>query len=241
MLRLLTVLLLTNTLFGQVTTPIGSEVTVEEREFSEAKEVEVEPIQDKVLLFTKELKTGKVGLYIQVQSKAKHVLVRASTEAGKRQVVSKLSKPNLWIMEGTKGRYIVEVIEFDPELGIGFTDIPATIGKEPDPLPPGNYEELGKLAKVTAIALNDKVTANKLGKAYEDAVLQMRGKTLEECSAIATVARFKVLNMREGPSLKVDWNSWLNTVDKEFVKVVGNDPVRYAEALATIAEALQEV
>lgn len=205
-----------------------------------AKSVKVEQLSDSVAVILDEPSGSKTGAYLQITSDAKW-----ATPVYDGLEFTRTKAPGEWIVFAPSGKYRVLLAEFDPETGPKYTYHDLIIGKGTTPPPPtdppptGDFTALTKAAKDGADRLNDPPTRTALAAAYKAALTSIAGKPYDEAKLVITAARFAVLNARKGPSLQVDWNSWLKQVDVELVKVVpAGDAGRYAAAIDAIIKGL---
>ena len=240
-------------LFG-ADSPTATSVKVEPVEAYFAKAVSVEQLTDVVaVILTEADPVLKHGASIEVTSASKFVSVRA-TFAGKQVSVTK-SQSGKYLFFGAGGTYQVTVIEFDPELGINFTDLEVKVksgnGPQPPPVvdpPPTNpppttgYDGLKQLSTDAATKLNDPVTAKALSAAYAVAVAKMvPGMTTDQCKTLATNARFEVMAMRQGSSRLVAWDKWLAAIDPAVTAFAGVSADAYRGAILALSESLATI
>lgn len=246
MLRFLLPALLLLSSFSFAGTPFGTTVEVTEVTAITAESARVEPLDDSVAVFLiKESPDRKQGLQIDVKSAAKFSVVRAtSLTNGRPQAVSKLASGG-WILFGQQGEYLITVIESDPELGINFTDVEATIGKPTKPdLPPDTNPDippiegvklLAELVRKVAGDLNEPEVAKALSAAYRSAADQIEGSgTIEAAKEVVIQKRREALRTS---GFKKNWNVFLLMIEPEVLKF-STDLQTYKQAILTIAEAL---
>lgn len=234
--------LLVGTALGQP--KFGTSVDFEQSEVITASSASLEPQSDRVDVFLTDPSKDRIPcLQIRISTTAKFVTVRArSVTTGARVAVHRRQNGSHYFL-GSPGKYEIEVIEFDPELGIEFSDYDRAItGNEPDqpppPPPPGGFESLRVVATEKAKSLNDPKTAAALSIAYRTATESMAGKSLDECREIAKAARRAALLARTGNSLLVDWKGFLDACDVELTKVVTTSE-QYQEACVVISDSLK--
>jgi hypothetical protein len=213
-----------------------------------AKSARVEQLSDRVAIFVEgEDPVRQLGLRITVQSTAKWVAVRATIIGQGRPVsVSKLANGD-YLLFGKPATYAITVIESDPDKGLNFTDVEATIGSTPvepvDPVKPppvtGDLAALAKIAKDASAKLNDPKTASALSAAYKKAATEIENITsVEAAKVIVSAQRKAVLNARTGDSLTKDWNSWLVAIEPELSKHL-TSVATYRMAVLSISNSLQ--
>lgn len=214
-----------------------------------AKSARVEQLSDRVAIFVEgEDPVRQLGLRITVQSTAKWVAVRATIIGQGRPVnVTKLANGD-YLLFGKPATYAITVIESDPDKGLNFTDVEATIvGSTPvepvDPVDPppvsGDLAALSKIAKEASAKLNDPKTASALSAAYKKAAIEIENITsVEAAKVIVSDKRRAVLNARTGDSLTKDWNSWLVSIEPELSKHL-TSVATYRMAVFSIANSLQ--
>jgi thiamine phosphate synthase YjbQ (UPF0047 family) len=213
-----------------------------------AKFARVEQLSDRVAIFVEgEDPVRQLGLRIIVQSNAKWVAVRATIIGQGRPVnVTKLANGD-YLLFGKPATYAITVIESDPDKGLNFTDVEATIVGSPvepvDPVDPppvsGDLAALSKIAKEASAKLNDPKTASALSAAYKKASIEIENITsVEAAKVIVSDKRRAVLNARTGESLTKDWNSWLVAIEPELSKHL-TSVATYRMAVLSIANSLQ--
>lgn len=207
-----------------------------------AEAASVEQLSDRVAVFLiGPDKTQRLGLEIAVTSTAKHVAVRARAVGGERVSVYKRKSNGRFFFFGNPGRYEIEIIEFDPERGINFTDevgeIKPTPGDPTKPPPPGDFANLIKLASEKLRIVNDPATAILLGKAIRSTASQFGDKSLADCQSMIRAARFATLNSRPRDTLLINWRAFLEVVDAELAKIPLS-PQSYAAACRALADVL---
>ena len=217
-----------------------------------AKSARIEQLSDRVAIFVDGEDPGRqLGLQIKVKSTAKFVAVRAVVVGEGRPIaVSKLPSGD-YLLFGKPATYAITVIESDPEKGLGFTDVEASIvGPAPvnpvDPVEPidpptsGDFSKLSEIASQLAKKIDDPPTALELSKAYKQAVDEIAFTTpIEAAKMIVIEKRRAVLNARKGESLSKDWNAWLVAIEPEVAKHVGS-VTSYRAAVLAIALALEK-
>lgn len=228
--------------------PFKTQVEVVQANAITAKSARIEQLSDRVAIFIDgEDPIRQLGLQIKVKSTAKHVAVRAVVIGEGRPVaVSKLPSGD-YLLFGKPGKYAITVIESDPDKGLGFTDVEATIvGSTPvDPVLPvdppsgSDLEKLSEIASIFAKKINDPETARALSKAYKAAYDETAFVTpIEAAKAIVIEKRRAVLNARKGESLNKDWNAWLIAIDPEISKHLTN-VIAYRLAVNAISKSLE--
>jgi len=204
-----------------------------------AKAVQIEQLPESVAVILTDKAGSKTGAYLQVSSTKKW-----ATPVLDGIEITQTKTPGEWIMFAPAGKYRVLLAEFDPETGPRYTYHDVLIGKGSDPGQPppttGDFTAVAKAAKDGSDRLNDPPTRAALASAYKAALTAIAGRSYDDARATVTAARFAVLNARKGPSLQVDWQSWLKAVDAELVKAVpAGDADKYRQALAAIIAGLE--
>lgn len=224
--------------------PFETKVAVTPTSAITAQSARIEELSDRVAIFVEgEDPERKLGLRIAVQSTAKFVAVRAVIVGQGRPIAVSKLKSGDWLLFGKPAIYAITVIESDPEKGLNFTDVEATIGKpdkptDPDIPPPIDTSELFKVAKAATQLVNDPTTAKALSAAYKSAANELMQQTIDEAKQIVGAKRRAVLLARTGESLRKDWNAWLVSIEPEVAKHLGTLEA-YKSALLTLAKALE--
>jgi len=248
-IAILAVLLISQSLFGQTLTKFGTVIVTETGEFKKADSARVEPLIDSVAVFLTNPRQGSfLGLEIEVQSTSKAVSIIALKDGDFYPIDQLKSKPFLWLLSGQPGKYNLLIIESSPD-GLQVTPVATKITgpTEPPPPLPGDWTAVSQTAKELADKLDDPKTKDLLARTYATTAQAIIGKSYEECVALTTVSRRIAMSARRDMYTNTEWlsyrdkswNSWFVAVDREFIKVVERDAVKYAEGLNAIHKALK--
>ena len=171
--------------------------------------------------------------------------------------VSRLQNGN-YVLFGDPGAYWVSVTFSDPELGLDYRDLQATIPGETQPEEPVDPEdpvepeepsqpdgplidEIAGIALKIAKELNDPTTAKKLAEAYTTAIGKISDTmSLQEAEAIVQQHRRTALLFRLGDSRKVMWDKFISGVDPPLKQLMAMGVKQYRDGIKTLAIALEE-
>lgn len=198
-------------------------------------------------------KLRAVGL-VTIDSEASIVLVEASDANRKPVEVQRLAETKSYVVVGT-GKVWIDVTAVDFEKQIFERDtFQIVIGKDPvpedpeDPTPPpGDLQDLLRISKEAAAAVNDPTTAAGLAASIRAAVTAIddqcaRGTCpgLAQAKASVVQAIEQRLLMRQGASRNADWvNGWRVPVNLALQALNTSTVPSYLAAMRAVATGLE--
>lgn len=211
-----------------------------------AKSARTEPLSDRVAVFlTDRDKIERPGAWLKITSASKW-----ATPYLPSVEITESSVPGNWMMFAPPGKYLVTVIEFDPERGPKFTGvevvipgatIPGPIDPPPVDPPTGDFGTLAILSNDLADKLADDAVRKVLAGAYGSAIEAIEAKKLAYDQALQAVSLARFAALSTVPMTK-DWNGgFLKPISLALSKIVpAGDVAAYTNGIKAIKQGLDK-
>lgn len=183
-------------------------------------------------------------------------MVRAWPKTGfvPANLVPSENEPNIYLLVGDPGTYIIEVVVFDVGKGFRWNTAEVVlespsgtppVDDEPDQPPPVSDDaaliaKLKALSKAEAIKVNDKPTAKALGTWWIGLENQVAAAPdMRKAEGIIADKCEEILGLRPRP-VTSNWNPYLLVISKEVSSIKDLTPKRYARFFKAIGQGLVE-